>query len=80
MTLEEAKKLTRGDVLHFDLGERCERWRVNGKVLTWKKQPDRILIPAKFGLYDYTHFSQNDLGSLHLEKNCLRVLGRREDR
>ena len=82
MTLEQAKALKRGDVLHY--GPRCkvftgprggrhvtvERWRVNGKVKRWKRSPDRIAVPLKHGLYAYSTMGQHDVDSFHLASDC----------
>ena len=29
------------------------RWKVKGKVKTWKTQPERFRVPVKHGLYEY---------------------------
>lgn len=50
ITLEQAKELKYGDILHDRWGK---RWKVNGEVQRWKKDPDRIRIPLKHGLYSY---------------------------
>lgn len=50
ITLEEAKQLQYGDILHTEDGK---RWKVNGSVKTWKKDPNRIRVPLKHGLYAY---------------------------
>lgn len=50
ITLERAKELRRGEVLVDSYGK---RWRVNGQVQRWKRNPDRIRVPLKHGLYSY---------------------------
>ncbi len=64
LTFEQAKQLKPGDILYSlqasnAKGER-QRWRVNGKVRTWKKSPARIYIPLKHGLYDYDSICEHD--------------------
>ena len=27
--------------------------KINGRVKTWKRNPDRIEVPIKYGMYDY---------------------------
>lgn len=54
ITLEEAKNLKFHDVL---IDQRGKRWRVNGKVRRWKRNPDRIYVPLKHGLYVYDYLS-----------------------
>lgn len=57
MTFDEAKSLSRGAVLHHTLNKNADgtpqRWRVNGKVRLWKRDPNRIEVPIKNGLYRY---------------------------
>lgn len=50
ITLQEAKQLKPGDILH-DRNKR--RWKVNGQVKVWKTDPNRIRVPLKHGLYTY---------------------------
>ena len=57
ITLEAAKKLTYGDILYveddFNSDGSKRRWRVTGKVKLWKRDPQRIKVPLKHGLYAY---------------------------
>ena len=58
ITLEQAKKLEWNDTLLFDSTDKenqpkTYQLRVTGKVKTWKRNPDRIKIPVKWGLYQY---------------------------
>ena len=57
ITLEQAKKLDYGDVLHATSDKNADgtpvRFRVNGKPKTWKRDHTRIKVPLKHGLYDY---------------------------
>uniref|UniRef100_A0A6M3LC62 Uncharacterized protein n=1 Tax=viral metagenome TaxID=1070528 RepID=A0A6M3LC62_9ZZZZ len=32
------------------------RCKINGRVRTWKTDPNRIEVPAKYGLYEYDTF------------------------
>ena len=50
ITLSEAKHLQFREVLVDSSGK---RWYVNGKVQTWKRNPLRIRVPLKHGLYAY---------------------------
>ena len=57
ITLKEAKKLEYGQVLYHDTaknadGKTAQRFVVNGAVKTWKRNPDRIRVPLKRGLYE----------------------------
>jgi hypothetical protein len=35
--------------------------KINGKVRTWKRDANRIEIPLKYGMYEYTIFTADDL-------------------
>lgn len=71
LTLERAKRLDR-EILYYKghtnkKGEPA-RFRLNGKVKTWKRDPGRILIPVKRGLYEYAQLTQHDLENFWVEK------------
>lgn len=57
MTLDEAKGLHRGQIIHHVSNVNADgtpqRWRVNGMVKTWKTRPDDVRVPIKHGLWDY---------------------------
>jgi hypothetical protein len=57
ITLAEAKLLKPGEIL---LDSNGKRWKVNGKVQTWKRNPLRIRIPLKHGLYSYGAITEAD--------------------
>ena len=58
ITLEEAKALDYRATL-VDKRDGA-RWRVNGKVQTWKRDPSRIRVPLKHGLYQYGYLYETD--------------------
>lgn len=62
LTLELAKQLKPRDVLYAaDITNKngeAQRWRVNGKVKTWKRDPGRVYVPLKHGLYDYNNLTE----------------------
>lgn len=66
MTLEQAKNLKYGDVIYYRFGKRITRYKVNGKPKTWKREPNRIEIPLKFGLYTYDRADESHLHLLYL--------------
>ena len=71
ITLEVAKNLHHREILHAGgMTGRCTRWRVNGKVKTWKRSPEKLRIPVKHGLYSYDTIFEHDLPLLHLESEC----------
>jgi len=65
LTLEQAKALKHGDVLHHTVHKNADgtpqRWRVRGKPKTWKRSPVRVEVPVKCGLYANDHLTENDL-------------------
>ena len=56
ITLEDAKQLKPGDILH---DRDKARWKVNGQVKRWKRSPDRIRVPLKHGLYCYDYIDES---------------------
>jgi hypothetical protein len=56
MLLEEAKQLRyREPLIYMPTGK---RWFVNGQVKTWKRDPARVCIPLKHGLYGYAYLTE----------------------
>ena len=41
--------------------------KVNGKVRTWKRNPSRIEIPMKYGLYEYFTITNRDFTDILIE-------------
>jgi hypothetical protein len=58
ITLAQAKELKYRDILIDSNGK---KWRVNGKVQTWKKNPNRVNVPVKHGLYSYGYITESNL-------------------
>lgn len=69
MTLEQAKGLRQGQVVHqvgaFNKDGTPRRWKVTS-VKTWKGNPSRVLIGLKYGLYGYDNVSEHDLHHIEL--------------
>ena len=64
MTLEEAKLLNYGDHIWFLANDGSARQvKVNGQVKRWKRDPDRIEVPVKYGMYEHATFYSRDFGS-----------------
>ena len=65
LTLEQAKKLKHGNVLYHLHNKNSDgtpqRWRVNGKVQTWKKDASMIKIPIKNGLRNCDYLTEDTL-------------------
>lgn len=64
ITLERAKTLQYRETIIDQFGK---RWRVNGEVKTWKRDPNRVRIPVKHGLYSYDYITESDLDTVTLE-------------
>ncbi len=63
MSLEEAKMLNYGDTIWFiDIKGSARRLKVNGRPKRWKRQPDKIEVPVKYGMYEYDTFTNRDFG------------------
>jgi hypothetical protein len=65
LSLKQAKKLRPGQTI-YHLSNRnadgtAQRWRVNGKVKTWKRSPERVQVPVKHGMYSYDYITENSL-------------------
>ena len=74
ITVEQAKLLHHGQILHDSYHKNsagsCARWRLNGKVRRWVREPDRVEVPLKHGLWDYFTLSNVYLDQFHLAKDC----------
>lgn len=72
ITLEQAKGLQYRQALYHSLHRNADGtpmcWRVNGKTKTWKRSPDRVRVPVKYGLYDYDYLTEHDLDVVCLEE------------
>ena len=74
ITIEQAKALNPGDMLHHDTFKNadgsCQRWKVNGIPQTWKRDPNRVRVPVKHGLKSYDQITNSELHLVHLAKDC----------
>ena len=65
ITLEQAKELTYHQTIYevgaYNADGTMRRWRVNGKIKTWKRSPDRVQVPLKHGLYSYGYLTESNL-------------------
>ena len=85
ITLEQAKQLRYRQTLYHAINRNSDgtpqRWRVNGMVKTWKRNPNRVQIPLKYGLYGYDYLTENDLHLVCLtESECYNQNDITEDR
>lgn len=74
VTIEDAKQLQYRNVVHIsDNAGQCTRFYVNGKVRTWKRNPNRIRIPLKFGMYSFGlgyAITEDNVSNYHREGDC----------
>jgi len=72
LTLEKAKQLQYGDMVYmkecYDSKGNNRKWKVNGKVKTWKKDLNRIKVPVKYGLYNYDYITEDNIKDLLIEE------------
>lgn len=70
LTFAEALTLEYGDYLHDRSNSNSDgsprRWKVSGRVQTWKRDPSRIRIPLKHGLRSYDALTEADFDSAGL--------------
>ena len=70
ITLEQAKNLKYGQVLHHTEYKNADgtpqRWRVNGKPKTWKTRPGEVHVPIKCGMYSYGYITEEVLDCVSL--------------
>ena len=48
----------------------CVRWRVNGKIKTWKTRPGEFRLPVKHGMYDFGYITDRNLYMFHFNGDC----------
>lgn len=88
LTYEDVKELEKGQTiyhaLHKNVDETPQRWRVNGKVKTWKTDPYRIEVPIKRGLYETDYLSNLNMDEFSLNEDivieCHQLLETRDDK
>lgn len=65
MTLEQAKSLVIRQVIYHAHTKNADgtpqRWRVSGKVQTWKTRPHQVRVPLTHGLYVHDYLDENCL-------------------
>jgi hypothetical protein len=85
ITLAQAKKLRHGQTLyhkkHKNADGTAQRWRVNGKPKTWKRDKSRVSVPLKYGLYNYDTLTEDELKLVQLKepkarKNKVKLKGK----
>ena len=68
MSKNEVLLLCSGNHVWFKANDGTARHlKINGVVRTWKKDPNRIEVPTKYGMYEYHTFCTEDLDRLLIE-------------
>lgn len=65
LTMDIIKGLEHGDILHsvdeFNVDGTHKRFKVNGKVKFWKRDPTKFKIPVKRGMYEYGYITPENV-------------------
>jgi hypothetical protein len=65
ITLEQAKNLRYGQIIYYKHHKNSDgslqKWKVNGKVKTWKKDESKVKVPLKHGLRSYGYVTESNL-------------------
>jgi hypothetical protein len=70
---QEYRSLTREEILALHNGShvqcvgkdgRVADVKINGAVRTWKRDPDRVEVPCKYGMYEYFTLSLTEAMSM----------------
>ena len=73
LTIRQAKELYIGQVLyhvrHRNADGSPQRWKVNGRVKTWKRDPDRVEVPMKHGMKTCDYLTEKILDELCLTES-----------
>lgn len=84
MNLKQAKSLLRGTSVHYTGKHECTRsvgprgrvtitvtnCRVSGEPQTWKRSPEKVKVPIKYGRYENSYITEENLQDWHLEVDC----------
>ena len=61
MTLDEIKALRPGDHPSMKLNNgNIGTVKVNGEIKRWKREPDRVEVPVKYGMYECTRLDAGE--------------------
>ena len=70
LTIARAKKLEYGDIVYqkgeFNSDGTVKRWKVTGKVKTWKRDKNRIKIPIRYGLYVNDYITEDTINLISI--------------
>ena len=74
ITLDQAKALRPGTILFHVYQSNAngtpQRWVVNGQPKTWKRSPERVRVPVKYGLYDFDCMTEKELNLMFIDEEA----------
>lgn len=72
MTLEEAKGLELGTIVYSIVATNADgtpqRWRVGGVPKVWKRNSNKVRVPVKHGIYDFSYITEEELHLVTLDE------------
>ena len=61
LSLQEKKDLLGHNVVYIQGDCGCfRRIAINGRPKTWKRNPEKVQVPYKYGMYEYGYFTEID--------------------
>lgn len=84
MNIKQAQALIPGDRVHYTGRQDCQRivgprggitikiieCRVSGAPKLWKTRPYEVRVPVKYGMYENSYITQENLNEWHLASAC----------
>ena len=65
VTLKDAKNLSYGQIIYHKKFKNADgtamRFKVNGKVKTWKRSTKKVKVPLKRGMYEFGYMDEDNL-------------------
>lgn len=74
LSIDEAKNLHYGQTVYHSCYRNADgtpaRFRVSGKVKTWKRDPSRVEVPLKRGMYESNHIDSSTANRWTLDEDA----------
>lgn len=67
MNINEAKQLKIGMLVYHTSKKNADGTPMRAKVLsvtTWKRNPEKVLVSVRHGMFDYAKFNENEIDQL----------------
>lgn len=58
----------RTHILYRNYQGRVIKLKINGRVRRWKRDRSRILVPVKYGMYEYGYLYASDMANIMKEE------------